>query len=263
MARRRARQALALGLVLLAVAAVGVFAGSRSSGASAGLQPLRVPAPARPAFVIPKPRGLRAPAVARWAPVVRPAVVRAKPLPRARPIARLSTRTPEGTANVVDVSGRAADGRSSGWVAVRVAGLPENLTGWVPRTALGGYTFVHTRLVVGLEARTAELVRDGRTIFHASIGIGKASSPTPIGDFYVRSRIWSLGSSFYGPLAFGTSARSPTLTDWPGGGFIGIHGTNQPELIPGEISHGCIRMRNEDILELGRLMPVGTPVSIR
>jgi lipoprotein-anchoring transpeptidase ErfK/SrfK len=53
------------------------------------------------------------------------------------------------------------------------------------------------------------------------------------------------------------------LTDWPGGGFIGLHGTDEPELVPGRISHGCVRFRNRDILELGRLMQVGTPVTIR
>jgi lipoprotein-anchoring transpeptidase ErfK/SrfK len=53
------------------------------------------------------------------------------------------------------------------------------------------------------------------------------------------------------------------LTDWPDGGFVGIHGTNEPELIPGAISHGCIRLRNVDILRLSRLMPVGTPLTIR
>jgi lipoprotein-anchoring transpeptidase ErfK/SrfK len=63
-------------------------------------------------------------------------------------------------------------------------------------------------------------------------------------------------------VAFGTSARSAVLTDWPSGGFIGIHGTDYPELIPGRISHGCIRMRNSDILRLGRLMPVGTPLTV-
>jgi lipoprotein-anchoring transpeptidase ErfK/SrfK len=67
----------------------------------------------------------------------------------------------------------------------------------------------------------------------------------------------------YGPLAFGTSARSAVLTDWPAGGFIGIHGTNQPAILPGRVSHGCIRMRNRDILRLSRRMPVGTPLTIR
>jgi lipoprotein-anchoring transpeptidase ErfK/SrfK len=59
------------------------------------------------------------------------------------------------------------------------------------------------------------------------------------------------------------SARSTRFTEWPVGGFIGIHGTDQPQLIPGRISHGCIRMRNRDILTLGRLLPVGTPLTVR
>ena len=70
-------------------------------------------------------------------------------------------------------------------------------------------------------------------------------------------------SPFYGPVAFGTSARSSVLTDWPASGFVGIHGTNRPELLPGRVSHGCIRLRNEDIRELARLMPIGTPITIR
>jgi lipoprotein-anchoring transpeptidase ErfK/SrfK len=73
----------------------------------------------------------------------------------------------------------------------------------------------------------------------------------------------SYRSSFYGPVAFGTSARSSVLTDWPAGGFVGIHGTDRPDLIPGRVSHGCIRMQNRDIMRLARLMPVGTPLTIR
>ena len=70
------------------------------------------------------------------------------------------------------------------------------------------------------------------------------------------------GFLFYGPLAFGTSARSETLTDWPGGGFIGIHGTNRPGILPGRVSHGCVRVPNANIIKLARLMPVGTPLTI-
>ena len=71
------------------------------------------------------------------------------------------------------------------------------------------------------------------------------------------------GSPIYGPWAFGTSAYSDTLTDWPGGGVIGIHGTNQPELIPGRPSHGCVRVPNAKINRLAKLMPVGTPIRIK
>jgi lipoprotein-anchoring transpeptidase ErfK/SrfK len=43
---------------------------------------------------------------------------------------------------------------------------------------------------------------------------------------------------------------------------IGIHGTDQPWLIPGRPSHGCIRVPNPAIRRLARLMPIGTPVRI-
>jgi lipoprotein-anchoring transpeptidase ErfK/SrfK len=141
--------------------------------------------------------------------------------------------------------------------------LPNGRTGWVPRHALGVYGVVHTHLLIDLEPRRATLLRDGRPIFRAPIGVGRPEWPTPKGEFYIRVRLTRYRSPFYGPLAFGTSARSSVLTDWPGGGFVGIHGTDQPDLLPGRVSHGCIRLRNQDILALGRLMPVGTPVTIR
>jgi hypothetical protein len=199
----------------------------------------------------------------RWTTVVAPALVRARPARSAKTIAFVSSRTPERTSNIVVVAGPARNHGGGLWVPVRVSALPENVTGWVPRRVLGSYHFVTTRLVIDLDRFSAVLVRGNRAIFSARIGIGKPSSPTPRGLFYVRSKLWSLRSPFYGPLAFGTSARSRVLTDWPGGGFVGIHGTSEPELIPGRVSHGCIRLRNEDILELGRLMPVGTPLTIR
>ena len=100
-------------------------------------------------------------------------------------------------------------------------------------------------------------------MFRAAVGVGQARWPTPRGRFYIRNRLTRYRSPTYGPLAFGTSARSAQLTDWPAGGFIGIHGTDRPGLLPGRVSHGCIRMRNGDILRLGRLMDVGTPLTIR
>jgi len=87
--------------------------------------------------------------------------------------------------------------------------------------------------------------------------------PTPTGRFYVRNRLTRFASPTYGPVAFGTSARSATLTDWPAGGYVGIHGTDRPEILPGRVSHGCVRLRNADVLRLSRLMPVGTPVAVR
>ena len=148
------------------------------------------------------------------------------------------------------------------WLRVRLPVLPNGTTGWVPRRALGGYELEKQRLIVNLRRRQARLVRGRRTLLRAPIGVGKRRWPTPRGRFIVRNRLVRYSSPEYGPIAFGTDARSTTLTDWPAGGFIGIHGTNRPDLLPGRVSHGCIRMRNADILRLARLMPVGTPVTV-
>ena len=137
------------------------------------------------------------------------------------------------------------------------------LAGWVERSTLGGYRFVTTRLVVDIRSLRATLYRGGGIVFRAAVGVGAPATPTPRGYFYIRDRLTRYASPFYGPIAFGTSARSPEVTDWPDGGFVGIHGTDQPWLIPGRVSHGCIRMRNHDIVLLARLMPVGTPVIVR
>jgi lipoprotein-anchoring transpeptidase ErfK/SrfK len=187
---------------------------------------------------------------------------RTAPSYTAQAVSRLSPRTPEGTRNAVAVLERKQDREGTLWVRVSLAVLPNGTTAWVPRTALGGYGTVRTRLDVDLIRLRATLYRDGRAVFEAAIGIGTVTSPTPTGQFYIRNKLTRYRSPAYGPVAFGTSARSPWATDWPAGGFVGIHGTDRPDLIPGMVSHGCIRMRNRDILELARRMPVGTPVTI-
>jgi hypothetical protein len=209
-------------------------------------------------LAVPQPRLLsaRADAVALWAPVRHSIALRATPSASGRIVGRVTVSTPERTENIVLVTG-ATRARGRLWVPIRAAGA----AGWAPRSALGGYEAVATRLLIDTRAYTATLRRTDGVVFRAPIGVGTSAAPTPTGSFFVRSVLTRYRSAFYGPVAFGTSARS-TLTDWPAGGFVGIHGTSRPDLIPGRISHGCIRMRNEDILALARLMPVGTPVEI-
>jgi hypothetical protein len=222
-----------------------------------------IPAPVRDGLTIGAPEPLRDERhVARWAALRRAVVVRSAPSGRAHAAARLSARTPEGTTNLVLVLGRARDAHGRLWIRARLPARRAS-SGWLPRAALGTYGVVHTRLVVDRARLRLTLLRDGRVAFRAPIGVGRPSTPTPAGLFYIRDRVTRYASPFYGPVAFGTSARSATLTDWPAGGFVGIHGTNRPDLVPGRISHGCIRLRNADILRLAALMPVGTPLQIR
>jgi len=266
-----------LALLLLPVLAVpaGLAVAMGSGGDSEGTVPpprsdleraelSALPRPVKPAFVPGKPVALRQSSRAsRWAVVCTRVAARTSPSAEAAAITRLDTETPEGTSNIVLVLGRRVDEAGALWIRVRLAVLGEPSTGWVRREALGGYGTVTTHLIVDLDSLQATLLQGGREIFRADVGVGQPAWPTPRGEFYVRNRLTGYASPMYGPLAFGTSARSRVLTDWPAGGFVGIHGTDRPDLLPGRVSHGCIRMRNEDILRLSRLMPVGTPLTIR
>jgi lipoprotein-anchoring transpeptidase ErfK/SrfK len=254
----RAWLGLPLAAGALGFAAVLVWPAPDSAPRIGGL-----PASPDPALKVPAPTPLeRDPHLSMWSAVERSAVALSAP-GRGRRVGRIRTRTPEGTDNIVLVRRRARDARGRVWVEARLPVLPTGTTGWIPRDALGGYRPVRTHLIVNLRRFRATLKRDGRRVFRARVGVGLQQWPTPRGRFYIRNKLVRYRSTFYGPLAFGTSARSAVLTDWPDGGFVGVHGTGRPDLIPGRISHGCVRMRNRDILRLGRLMPVGTPVTIR
>jgi hypothetical protein len=250
--------------VLVAGAVVAAIGGLLTRDPSASPRPHALPAAPRSALAIPEPRRLAGePHLSAWAPLRRAASARVAPSPRAAVRARLALRTPEGTPHPLPALGRRSDSSGRVWVRVALPALPNGTEGWVPRSALGAYELERHRLVIELGRLRATLLRRGRPVFSAVIGVGADRWPTPRGEFIVRNRLERYESPFYGPVAFGTSARSATLTDWPAGGFVGIHGTDRPGLLPGRVSHGCIRMRNGDIVRLARLMPVGTPVEIR
>jgi hypothetical protein len=201
--------------------------------------------------------------VSQWTVVRRPTAAHAAPSASSAVVARLGVSTPEGTPNLLAVLRARTGAGGALWVMVRLPVLPNGTVGWVSRHSLGSYQALKTHLVVDRRRLQATLYQNGKSVFTAPVGVGTAAAPTPAGDFTIRSKLTRYASPFYGPVAFGTTARSAVLTDWPDGGFIGLHGTNQPGLIPGRISHGCIRLRNGDVLRLSRLMPVGTPLTIR
>ena len=199
--------------------------------------------------------------IAHWAPVVSDVSARREPNRSAPIVAPIRTVTGDGTQNLVLILSQLNVSPTQTWFDVRLATLP-NSTGWVPRSALGNIYAVTTHLYVDRKSFTATLKRSGVTIFTTRVGVGEPYWPTPAGEFYIRDKLTHFNNPFYGPLAFGTSARSAVLTDWPGGGFVGVHGTNEPGILPGPVSHGCIRVVNSALLRLGKLMPVGTPLTI-
>ena len=187
-----------------------------------------------------------------------------QPSTSSRKVARLRLQTEDGEPEIYLVlrSKLDPDGVRT-WLQIRVPKRPNGVTGWVLDEDMGDLRTVRTHLRISRKALKATLYRNGKVIWTSRVGIGAPSTPTPAGRFWIRERLKGLGDgSAYGPWAFGTSAYSTKLTDWPGGGVVGIHGTNQPKLIPGRPSHGCVRVPNNKIRRLARLMPVGTPVQI-
>jgi lipoprotein-anchoring transpeptidase ErfK/SrfK len=213
--------------------------------------------------VVPKVQVLTDSRIAHWTVVLKPAVARAAPRDSARAVTTLDTTTSDNTQNDVLVLGSIAFGPTETWYHVRLPILPNNSTGWVRSTDLGRLYTVHTHLYVYRSKLRAVLTRNGHPVFSTIVGLGHSFWPTPLGQFYVRDKLTGYDDPVYGPVMFGTSARSAVLTDWPGGGYVGIHGTNEPQILPGYVSHGCIRMPNESILRLAKLMTVGTPVTIQ
>jgi hypothetical protein len=198
----------------------------------------------------------------RWAYPTRAAPIHASPASASRTLGRLRFLTVDGQAElyVALASAMLPDGRS--WLQIEVPGRPNGRTGWVPRGALGALQVVHEYLRVDRRTLRATLYREGQAIFGAPVGVGKPGTITPPGHFYVLEKLVSANAPVYGPFAIGTSAYAPTLSEWPGGGVVGIHGTNEPQLVPGRPSHGCIRLHDADIARLWHLIGVGTPIDI-
>lgn len=153
--------------------------------------------------------------------------------------------------------------RRPGWLKVSLPVRPNGSTGWV-RADQVTVRAVPWRVVIDQSAHTLRLYREDRLVRTYPVGVGKGSTPTPVGTFYLQVLV-ATGSpdGAYGPYAFGLSGFSDVLTSFNGGdGVIGLHGTNEPDSVGRDVSHGCLRMRNADITELAGLLPLGTPVQI-
>lgn len=149
------------------------------------------------------------------------------------------------------------------WEHIAVPMRPNGQTGWVKRSWLAATQVVHTLIVVNIPTETLTVYKYGREIFTAPVGTGDIANGwgTPTGHFWIAEAFPS-SDPFYGPWAFGTTDRAND-TDFPDDSIVGIHGTNEPNLIPGDPSHGCIRLTDADILKLKPLVTIGTPVWIQ
>ncbi len=187
--------------------------------------------------------------------------VRSAPSRDARVVATLEQFRPDfHPRTVLALDARVGRTGEPTWYRISVPGRPNGRTGWIPAAA-AEVTRVDRWLVIYRGARKFELYVDGRLRRTGPVAVGARGMETPTGLFFVQSRFVPSRYPILGAFAFETSGYSK-LSDWPGGGVVGVHGTNTPWLIGQAVSHGCVRLRNTDILALRKLVRVGTPVKI-
>jgi len=161
------------------------------------------------------------------------------------------------------VTGPAVDKGGRTWYPVRLQMRPNGSTGWVSSDEVV-LTTETVALVVTLSAHSLTLYNQGAEVATYPVGLGSKADPTPTGTFFVIGVLQPADpNGAYGAYAIGTSAFSDTLPNWPGGGVVGIHGTNEPSSIGKNVSHGCIRLNNKDITALAQAVNLGTPIFIR
>jgi lipoprotein-anchoring transpeptidase ErfK/SrfK len=162
--------------------------------------------------------------------------------------------------------------RQGAWTEVQLPVRPNGTSGWIESDLLLLST-TQKQVVVSLTERSLRVVEAGQELFSAPISVGRPTSPTPTGSFYVTDIVPSANQAGgYGPVALALNGYSEVMDTFGGedsegapdslAPVLAIHGTNRPDSIGKAASNGCPRLFNEDILKLAALVPAGTPVQI-
>jgi lipoprotein-anchoring transpeptidase ErfK/SrfK len=247
---------------LLAVAACLAFAACTSS-------PADVAATDEPASIASGPTGVE---VAEPKPPLLPAGVDVLAVPAERTIPMwqhpktakasftLDTRNPSGSFSPMLIEG-AKRRAGVAWYRVLLPLRPNGSAAWV-READVSLRRIDRRIEVDLSDRTLRYFVHDDLKKHFRVGVGTDATPTGTGTFYVWVKIrYASPYQPYGIAALGLSGFSPVLSEWPGGGRMAIHGTSSPSDLGNAVSHGCVRVFNDDLRSLLDV-PLGTPVEI-
>ena len=151
------------------------------------------------------------------------------------------------------------------WLRIMMPERPNGLTAWV---RAGEVTQGATpwRMVLDLSETRVTVYKDGREAWSAPVGIGKDSTRTPTGNYFV-AVIEKPGPPGYGPIVLDLNAHSEDIQSWQGKGdaITAFHGSFGAEQLlragGGKVSNGCIRMLPEDQIKMDGIT-LGTPVDI-
>ncbi|EIT87412.1 hypothetical protein A374_00520 [Fictibacillus macauensis ZFHKF-1] len=105
-------------------------------------------------------------------------------------------------------------------------------------------------IYISVKHKTLILFKNQQPYKRYKIATGAILTPTPGGTYTIVNKDPETGGP-YGAMWMGLSAP-----------HYGIHGTNDPSSIGHNVSHGCVRMHNKDVLELASIVPIGTKVHI-
>jgi lipoprotein-anchoring transpeptidase ErfK/SrfK len=164
-----------------------------------------------------------------------------------------------GTPTVAWVIERSANGRF-GRVTIPYSG--SRATGWIPLKGLARSATPYS-VVADLSQHRIKVMRLGKPVFRFPAATGAASSPTPVGRFFVSDLVAVHAGSTFGSFAFGLSGIQTDLPPgWGGGNQLAIHGTNDPASIGRSASAGCLRVSESALARLEHILQLGTPVVI-
>lgn len=236
-----------LGRGIAVVLVAGVTAGA-GAGLAVPAPAAATPVPERQSLVV-----LLGDHVARSAPSVR--AHRIESVLARRPLTHVRT--------VLPVLGEARSSDGTSWLRVSLSGRPSGHVGWIT-AARTRRTATAWRLAVTLSGRRVTVYHEGRAVRRFRAVVGKPSTPTPRGDFFVEEAVALSARDAGGPFALATSARSQVLQEFDGGpGQIALHGTdNLPGALGTAASHGCIRLSPRAITWLARRIGSGTPLTV-
>jgi hypothetical protein len=151
----------------------------------------------------------------------------------------------------------------AGWLRVLLPGRPNGHAAWI-RANTARIWSTPWRILIRTASRRLLVLRNNRIVRSFPVVVGKPSTPTPRGRFFVEEALTLPRGSLGSPVAYALSARSTVFQEFDGGpGQIAIHGIYGIGGTPGTAeSHGCIRMTTDALDWMIRRLGTGTPVDI-
>ena len=168
-----------------------------------------------------------------------------------------------GERTTLPVLGHATVAGGATWLHVALPGRPNSHTGWIKAQATSS-VMTHWHLVVDRSRRRVSVYLDGRVVRTFSAVVGKPSTPTPRGEFFVEEDVALRGGDIGAPYALALSARSNVFQEFEGGpGQIALHGlANVGGVLGTAASHGCVRLDDSSVTWLASHIGPGVPVTI-